>query len=446
MIAVLVITSLIGLNALFVAAEFSAVSARKTRIAQLAEEGDRLVRAIRPIMTDPRQLDDYVAACQVGITLTSLLLGFYGHSQLAPLFRPLLADLGGLQQVTVQSISVTVVLLGLTTMQMVLGELVPKSVGLRFAEELARTTVPPMRWLAGLLRPVTWFLNGAGRLLLRLLRAEPAAHGATPLPAEIELLVAESAQGGMLDAEERRMLRNVFRLGELTAAQVMVPRPRMVAAPVTMGVGELLKRVADSPYTRIPIYEEDIDDMIGFVHLKDLFRVSFGEGGGEVTVRELVREVPYVPETMPVEALWELLKSGHDYLAIVFDEYGGMVGMITQEDLIEEVFGELQDEFDHESPLMARDETGRVTLRGDLLVADVNEFLLLNLPTERALTIGGLVTSLLGRPAAVGDVAQVGPHSLEVTQVEEMAVTGVRFSLPDRAEALWDGEGAGGDG
>jgi putative hemolysin len=440
LIVVLVITSLIGVNALFVAAEFSAVSARRTRITQLAQEGNRPARMLEPIIGDGRRIDDYVAACQVGITLSSLLLGFYGQLRLAGFLSPLLVDLGGLQELTALSISAAVILLGLTVLQMVLGELVPKSVGLRYPEQLALYTVVPMRWLAALLRPFTWFLNGAGRLILRLLRVEPADRLVrTPLPAEIELLVAESARGGLLDAEERVMLRNVFRLGDLTADQVMVPRPRMAAAPVEIGVEELLERVADSPHTRIPIYEEDIDHIIGFVHLKDLFRVFFGERGGGATVRELVRRVPFVPETMPVEELWGLLKAGRHYMAIVFDEYGGTAGMITQEDLIEEVFGELQDEFDQEGPLISRHETGDVILRGDLLVADVNEYLLLNLPTERALTIGGLATSVLGRPPEVGDVAQAGPHALEVSEVEEMAVTQIRLSLPDRAGPLFDG-------
>jgi putative hemolysin len=432
LVAVLIITLLIVLTALFVAAEFSSVTARRTRISQLADDGNRLALMLRPILAEPRQLDDYIAACQVGITLASLLLGFYGQSKLV--------DLGGLQQVTAQSISATTILLGLTILQMVLGELIPKSIGLRYPEELALYTVLPTRWLAAVFRPFTWIFNGSGRLILGLMKVKPADRALrAPLPAEIELLVAESAKGGQLDVEERMMLRNVFRLGALTADQVMIPRPRMEAAPVVIGVRELLEMVADSPHTRIPIYEEDIDHIIGFVHLKDLFGVCFGGPCEQATVRDMLREVPFVPETMPVEGLWALLKSGHHYMAIVFDEYGGTAGMITQEDLIEEIFGELQDEFDHESPLFSRDETGEVVLRGDLLVADINEYLLLNLPTERALTIGGLVTSALGRRPEAGDVAQVGPYTLTVEQVEALAVSHVRLSLPAGAKPFPDG-------
>jgi putative hemolysin len=440
LVAGLIITLLIALNALFVAAEFSAVSARRTRISQLAQDGNRLALVLEPILDHPRQVDDYVAACQVGITLSSLLLGFYGQSSLAVYLSPLLINLGGLQTVTAESISATVILLSLTALQMVLGELVPKSIGLRYPEQLALYTVLPMRWMVAILRPFTWLLNGSGRLILHLFRVEPADRALhTPLPAEIELLVAESAKGGLLDAEERVMLRNVFRLGELTADQVMIPRPRMEAAPAAIDLDELLELVADSSYTRIPIYEEDIDHIVGFIHLKDLFRVCFSGMSEQTTVRDILRQVPFVPETMPVEELWALLKSGHHYMAIVFDEYGGTAGMITQEDLIEEIFGELQDEFDHEGPLISRDAGGDVILRGDLLVSDVNEYLLLNLPTERALTLGGLVISVLGRPAEVGDVAQAGAYTLEVEGVEELAVTQIRLSLPDGARPLLDG-------
>jgi CBS domain containing-hemolysin-like protein len=202
----------------------------------------------------------------------------------------------------------------------------------------------------------------------------------------------------------------------------------------------LLKLIADSPYTRIPIYEEDVDHIVGIVHLKDIFRVYCLDQEQEVNLADLIRDVPFVPETMPVDELWSILKSGHHYMAIVFDEYGGTAGLVTQEDLIEEVFGELQDEFDHERPLIARGEKGEVTLRGDVLVADVNEYLLLNLPTDRGVTLGGMVTSLLGRPAQVGDQVIVGAHTLRVGAVDDLAVTRVSLSLPDGTEPVLDGE------
>ncbi len=445
MIVALVIALLIFLNAFYVAAEFASVSARRTRIRQLAAEGNRLASMLRPVLASPRRLDDYVATCQLGITASSLLLGFYGQSQLADLLRPLVVRLGGMQEPAAQSFAATGVLLFLTTLQVLLGELVPKSVGVRFPEQLALLTVVPMRWSVVILHPLTWLFNGAGRLVLRLLRQQPVAgHSRTHLPEEIELLVAESAKGGLLDAEERVMLRNVFRLSELVAHQVMIPRPRIEAAPVDIPLPHLLKLIADSPYTRIPIYEYSSDHIIGVVHLKDIFRICLSEPDKDVELRDFIRQVPFVPEGMPVDELWSLLKSGNHYMAIVFDEYGGTAGLVTLEDLIEEVFGELQDEFDQESPLIARDEEGAVLLRGDVLVGDVNEYLLLDLPTDRANTMGGLVTSLLGRPAQPGDELSVGGHTLRVRAVDDLAVTQVSLTLPADAEPVLDGERARG--
>ncbi len=445
MIDALIVALLVFIHAFYVAAEFSSVSVRRTRIIQLAAEGNRFALMLQPILVVPRRLDNYVAACQLGITVTSLSLGFYGQSRIADSLRPLLLDLGGLQDAAAESIAATSVLLLLTTLEVLMGELVPKSVGVRFPERLALLTIVPMRWSVAVLRPLIWFFNGAGQLILRLLRVAPAdGHSRTTyLPGEIELLVTESAKGGLLDAEERVMLRNIFRLSGLVAHQVMIPRLRIEAAPVDIPPRELLKLIADSSYTRIPIYESDVDHIIGFVHLKDIFRVCLAEGDQKVRLHDFLREALFVPEMMPVDELWNLLKSGHHYMAIVFDEYGGTAGLVTQEDLIEEVFGELQDEFDQEDPLIVRDEMGSVTLRGDVLVADVNEYLLLNLPADRANTIGGLVSSLLGRPAQVGDQVTIGAQTLHVGAVDELAVTQVSVPLPDDREPILDGERAG---
>ncbi len=443
MIVTFVIALLIFLNGFYVAAEFSSVSARRTRVRQMAEEGNRLAAILHPVLVNPHRLDDYVAACQLGITASSLVLGFYGQSRLAEQVRPLLTRLGGMQEPAAQSVAATAVLVVLTALQVLLGELVPKSIGVRFPERLALLTAVPMRWSAAVLRPLTWLFNGTGRLLLRLIgQQSAAAHSRTHLPEEIELLVAESAKGGLLDADERVMLRNVFRLSGLVAHQVMIPRPRIEAAPADTPVRDLLELIADSPYTRIPIYEEDIDRIIGVVHLKDVFRACFTGSDCAIELREFVRQVPLVPEGMPVDELWSLLKSGHHYMAIVFDEYGGTAGLITLEDLIEEVFGELQDEFDQEGPLIARDAEGAILLRGDVLVGDVNEYLLLDLPTDRANTMGGLITSLLGRPARIGDELTIAGHTLHVRAVDDLAVTRISVTLPADADPIFDGERA----
>jgi CBS domain containing-hemolysin-like protein len=288
-----------------------------------------------------------------------------------------------------------------------------------------------MKWSLIVFRPLIWLFNGSSNLILKLLGIHRAQeHGQVYSPAEIELLVTESHEGGLLDADEQQMLRNAFRLRELTARQVMVPRTRLVAAPLKSSVSDLLDKICQEGYTRIPIYRVTIDDVVGFVHLKDVFQLYVQ---GQESLDGIVREVIYVPESLPAAEVWDILNKKHQYIVIVFDEYGGTAGLITFEDLIEEVFGELQDEFDQdELPLLSAEKDGRIRLRADLLVTDVNEYLGLNLPDEDVDTLGGLVFSELGHLPAVGDEVSAGtpPVKICVEAMEGLSVTEVSLQPP----------------
>ncbi len=428
---------LIFLNALFVAGEFSAVSSRRTRISQMAGSGNRFAKMLLPVMEDSRALDRYVAACQLGITASSLVLGAYGQNVIAvrliePIARVLewIAPLTGGLGITshevataiATTIAVTGVLLFLTFLQVVLGELFPKSVAIQFPEKLALLTVTPVKWSVFLFRPLIWFFNGSGDLILKIVGADlHSDHGRVHSPEEIEILMTESHEGGLLDDEERQLLRNAFRLRDLTARQVMVHRTKIVAAPVGTNVEELMNLALEVGHTRIPLYQDSIDNIIGFVHIKDLFKLFVD---GNENLAAILREVIHVPETLPVVEVWETLKNKKQYMAIVFDEYGGTAGLITFEDLIEEIFGELQDEFDDESALISLDAEGRIYLRGDLLVSDVNEYLRLSLP-DTVDTLGGLVQSELGRPPAVGDEVDFGDTIIRVESMVDLGVAEV---------------------
>ncbi len=429
-----ILALLIFANALYVAAEFATISSRRTRLNQMAGDGNRFARMMLPIVESSQALDKYVAACQLGITASSLVLGAYGQSAIATrLVEPItsllvwaipwLGRLGITSNEVASAVAVTIAAVGtliiLTLLQIVFGELFPKSIALQYPERLALATVVPIKWSLFVLRPLIWFFNGSGNLVLRLLRIEiHSSHGHVHSPEEIEILVTESHEGGLLDDEERQMLRNAFRLRDLTARQVMVHRTRIIAAPVEGSVVELMNLALEAGHTRIPLYQETIDTILGFVHIKDLFRLYIADNNN---LAEILREVVYVPETLPVVDVWEILNNRRQYIALVFDEFGGTAGLVTFEDLIEEIFGELQDEFDDESALISLDSEGRIHLRGDLLVSDVNEYLQLNLP-EVADTLGGLILSELGRPPAVGDQVSVGDA---VIRVESMADLGV---------------------
>jgi CBS domain containing-hemolysin-like protein len=431
---------LTAFTALYVAAEFASVSARRTRVAQLAEGGNGLARQLLPIMGDAHALDTYIAACQLGITASSLVLGYYGQSVIATALAPLLSDLGGLQTLAAESIAATVVLIALTVVQVVFGELVPKSVAIRYPERLALLTVVPMRWSMLLFRPFIAIFNGTGNLILRLLGVPPATHQMhVHSPEEIALLVGESAKGGLLDSDERLLLRNAFRVGDLTAEQVMIPRVRLVMAPITMPLQGLLDLASSTEYSRIPVYGESIDDIKGIVHIKDLYRLHVA---GRDDVSSVVRVVPLVPDSKPAVDVWNQLRAERSYVAIVFDEFGGTAGMITVEDLIEEIFGELQDESDDEPSLVSTDPDGRVRLDGEVLVVDVNERFGLRLPSEHVNTMGGLAMEVFGRVPQVGDQADVAGATLRVEAVSGRTVRAVSLVLPPEEQPQGDGEGA----
>lgn len=446
-LVITVIVLLLLLNALYVGAEFAAVSARRSRLAQLAEEGSRTARLVLSLVDNPERLDTYVAACQLGITATSLVLGFYAQSQLSGVVAPWLAQLGVVTPAAAASLSATVILLVLTAVQMIVGELVPKNIGVQYPEQLAMATVQAMRWSIILFRPLIWLFNGSGRLILRLFGVKPMAeHAHIHSPDEIALLVQESGAGGLLDQEERRLIENTLWLRKATIHQVMIPRTRMQAAPVDQPVDALFRLLSDSPYSRLPLYDGTIDNIVGVVHLKDL--LCLRQRAQQVDVREVMNEPIFVPDSMAADEALALLQRRRYHVAIVLDEYGGTAGIVALEDLIEEIFGELQDEFDQEVPLYRVLPGGRVMLRWDWLVDDVNDLLDMHLPSDEADTIGGLVLSELGYVPQVGDevVLLKSPVdgdtpdnriALRVEKVEGKAVAAVSLPVtPDQLRRL----------
>lgn len=443
---VAIVAIMIFFNALYVAAEFATVSSRRTRISQLAGQGNRMAQLLLPIMQDSKKLDTYVATCQIGITISSLVVGAYGQSVIAQLLvapisrllislEPALASIGiestlGWAEPAATSIAITLVLVIITILQVIIGELFPKSVAIQYPESVAMAVTIPMRITQTVITytGLIALFNGSGNVLLRLMgRPLKEKSGHAHSPEEIELLVTESHEQDLLSDEERRLLRNTFRLRDLTAKQVMLHRTKLIAAPLDSTVADLMKISLDAGFSRIPLYKESIDEISGFVHVKDLFRL-YNQKSEDIA--SVLREVVFVPETIPASDLWKRLNSRRKYLAIVFDEYGGTVGLITFEDLIEEIFGELQDEFDNEMALIAKDKDGRIYLRADLLVADVNEYLELQLPMENADTLGGLVFSELGRPPAVGDNVAFGDITIRVEAMADPSVSEVSLKLP----------------
>jgi putative hemolysin len=428
---------LIGFNALYVAAEFATISARRSRVVFLAEEEEnRAAQLLLPFIEDVQQLDTYVAACQIGITVSSLVLGFYGQATISSALAPYLVQLGGVSDIAAASIAATVVLAFLTTLQVVMGELVPKNIGIRYPEQLAILTVRPLRWSLFLFRPLIWFFNGSGQLILRLLGITTStAHVHIHAPEEILMLVEESGAGGLLDREERRLLENTLRLRGLVARQVMIPRTRMFTASVNESVNDLLVILAESPYSRLPLYEDSIDNIIGLIHLKDLFCLQ--QQTDIQSVRSVMRQIRFVFENTPADEVFVTLQNQQYNMAIVLDEYGGTAGMVTLEDLVEEIFGELQDEFDVELPVIQVRSDNRIVVRGDTLISDLNDWLDLYLDSAEVDTIGGLVLSEAGRVPDAREEIAIGDLTLRIEEMDGKAIKTISLLVsPEQARQI----------
>ena len=272
LVAILVVAALILVNAIYVAAEFSAVSVRRSRIQQLAANGNPLAAWLLPVLESPAALDRYIAACQIGITLSSLVLGAYAQATIAVWLVPLFSELGGLQPVVAQSTSAVVVLLALTVAQVVFSELVPKSIALQYPTQTCLYTLVPMLGSLAIYRPFIKWLNGTGLLLLRALGAPQHSHRHIHSPGEIELLIAESRDGGLLEPDEHRRLQRALRLNMRQARQLMVPRTKISALSIDTPLEEAVRRVVQSPFSRLPVYRDSLDNIVGIVHTKDLVR------------------------------------------------------------------------------------------------------------------------------------------------------------------------------
>lgn len=338
-----IIGLLILLTALFVAAEFAAVGARRSRLRRLAEDGVPLAARLLPVLEDPRGLDRYIAASQVGITLCSLILGAYAQASIAPKVAPLIERLTGIDPEAALSSSAVVVLLVLTTLAMIVGELVPKSLALQDPTRVAMWTVIPMQWAE---RVFAWsidFLNGSGNLLLKLMRVRSTGHRHVHSPEEIELLIAESRDGGLLEPEEQVRLHRALRLGLRTARELMVPRERLATVDAATPFDEILRVVSTSPYSRLPLFEDSPEKIIGILHTKDV--VMTFVGGGAMTTAALVRPVVRVPGEMPADRLLAYLRERRTHQAFVAPSTGPIEGLVTLEDVVSELLGGVADEF-----------------------------------------------------------------------------------------------------
>jgi putative hemolysin len=429
-----VIIILIAFNALYVLSEFSTVSARRARVAQEVEKGNKRAAFILDIIEHPHKLDAYVATSQVGITLSSLILGFVGQGQLSNYLIPLLAGLG-VSEVTAQSVSAFVVLFILSLFQVLLGELVPKNIGIQQPERFAILTSRPLQWSGWIFQPLIWLFNGSGILLMRLFKIEPSGeHGHIHSPEEIALLVEESGEGGAISHEEQVLLSNTLRMREAMVKQVMIPRANMLSIPDTLTVEQAFKIITDSPYSRLPVFNETIDNITHIIHLRDLF-CALRRGEQDSSIKKYLRPVLLVPETMQVKDVFALLQRRRYQVAIILDEYGGTFGMVTLEDLIEEIFGDLQDEFDPNLPDIQILSPTLIRVRGDYSIPELNTALHVEFPEAPADTVGGLVMAEIGRIPNIKESVVIQDFPFTVETMKGRAIASVLIVVPESITA-----------
>jgi magnesium and cobalt exporter, CNNM family len=385
------VAALILLNGFFVAAEYALVTVRRTRLQELSEEGHRRAKQVLGLTAVPPR---FIAAMQLGVTVTSLAIGALGEHVLVKIFDPIMAT----------ALAVVLALLVLTFFHVVIGELVPKGISLGHSERTALFVATPVRLFFIVFKPLVWFLQRSSEFTLRLLGLEPpGAEGAVYSEAELKLLLERSTVEGELEEEEQEMLYKVFDFADKEASDVMVPRPEVVVVAADMAPEECLRKVLDSPYTRFPVYRETPEHIVGVLHLRDLLNAMNERGIATVQIEEILRQPYIVPETKDIAALLKEFRKTNQHMAIVVDEYGDMEGIVTLEDVIEEIVGEIEDEFDLPDESIERLDDHRIRIDGTFPIDDFNEQFETELPIEDYHTMGGYVFGLLGRAPEAGD-------------------------------------------
>ncbi len=409
---------LVVLNGLFVAAEFAFVKIRATQVDRLEREGRAGAGMVRAATG---KLDAYLAVCQLGITISSLGLGWLGEPAVATVIEPLFGALG-VPEGLLHPVALAIAFGIITFLHVVFGELAPKTIAIQNAEGTSLFVAPFMRFFYYLLLPGTTLFNGTANLFTRLLGYAPASEGEDlHTEHEIRTLVRQSAGQGIVERDEEEMVGAVFELNDTVAREIMVPRPDVVSLPAEMDLSELVSVAAAGNYTRYPVYEDDSPDrIVGAVHVKDVLRAVESEGGldADLTARDLAREVLIVPENRPIDGILADFQKQELQMAIVIDEWGTFEGLFTLEDIIEEIVGEIRDEFDEEEPAVHKLPDGSYSIDGRIPIGVVNEALGSEFESEDFDTIGGLVLGHLGRAPEVGDEVRLDGYLLRVDEVD----------------------------
>lgn len=416
----LVIVLLLFANGFFVASEFALVSVRQTRMQQLANEGNKTAQIATKAL---KTLDRYIAATQLGITIASIGLGWVGEATLAKLIHPLFDFLPYVSNtIATHSIATLIAFVLVTFLHVVIGELMPKSIALQFPEKTTLIIARPLVGVANILSPFIYILNGFGNWMLKLMNIPSAqAHHSVHSEEELDMIIDESYKCGVLNETESFLLKNSLKFTDLTAKQVMVPRCNIVALSVDINQEEYAKIVLENQYTRYPVYSEKFDNIIGILHVKDLYSCKLKNE--EIKIKDILRPPLFVTETATTDSLLKDFKKNKTEIAVVIDEFGGVSGIVTLEDVLEEIFGEVQDEFDDEETNIKQVAENKYIANGLYRIEDFFEYFNLKQPSEFDVeTIGGYIQKLLCRLAKINDEVQIENLKLRVVELKDRRI------------------------
>lgn len=436
LVPILIIGGLILLNGIFVAAEFSVVAAPRMRIARRAEEGDVVAGHVLRVLNEADMQGRYITTAQIGVTVVSLALGMYGEYKIAEVFLALFEHQTWMAEIASHTMAVVLSVSVMTYLHVVLGEMIPKTLALQKAESTVIFLHRLMMVLEKLFYPVVVSLIGIASLITRMMGIRPARREDRLMTAEeLEYIVEESSESGLLEVTDQLFIENILDLQERTVEKVMTPRNRVTGISVTTNIESIRNMIMDVVKTRYPVYEGTVDNIIGVVHIKDLARYEIHHADSEFNIQRILRPIVFVPETLTLYELLLRFRKENLQIAVVLDEFGGTAGIITLEDLVEEVVGEIQDEFDeHESPPIEILADNVIKARGDLILDELNQLYRVKFQHPQANTIGGLIMDELGRIPEPDDTVTYKGIRFVVVEVKNRAVKQVLVYLPEQGE------------
>lgn len=423
----LLILFLVFLNGFFVASEFALVAVRKTRIDELVKKGNIFAKLVQNAQKD---LDMYISATQLGITIASLALGWVGEPLIAHIIEPLFSFLPGISAaISSHTVAVTLAFCLITFLHIVLGELAPKTIALQSAEKIALGIITPLTAFTVFFKPLIHALNATGIGVLKLVRLYKPDLTSMHSEEEVKMILAQSAQTGAIPKKEVEMMENVFRLGEIPVKHIMLPRTDIIAFSLDATIQKVLPEIETSLHSRFPVYEDSVDSIVGFVHIKDLYQLLIKTKEGQKKLKEtkIVRDIIQVPETKKIDRVLLDMRKKRIHIAVVNDEFGGTAGIVTLEDILESLVGEIQDEFEEPEIEMQRMSDGSYIIDGLTPIEHLQTKFEVPLKGQGFTTIGGLIFGLLGREPKHGETLQIGNLTFTIEEIQKKRIRQLRL-------------------